>query len=249
MTGPPTRTPSPSLSPSRRPATARPRRRPSPLPANASTGASTSPTLSVHVSDPDSDPLTVTFFGRPLASGNYTQIAAEHERHLEHRLDHQRLGQSRWRPDVPVVRNRQGRDPHRRHRPHVDVPHHSRAPTPSSSAPATSRTAVAPPTSRTPRRREPWSPGSTVTFGQLGDNVYQSGTASEFANCYDQVWGGFKSRTRPVPGNHDWNSGNLDGYNGYFGANATDVAARATTATTSRRATGTSSTSTANARR
>ena len=29
----------------------------------------------MHVSDPDSDPLTVTFFGRPLASGNYTQIA------------------------------------------------------------------------------------------------------------------------------------------------------------------------------
>ena len=56
-----------------------------------------------------------------------------------------------------------------------------------------------------------------------GDNVYQSGTASEFANCYDQVWGGFKSRTRPVPGNHDWNSGNLDGYNGYFGVNATDA--------------------------
>ena len=44
-------------------------------PANAGTGISTSPTLSVGVSDPDADPLTVTFFGRPFASGNYVQIA------------------------------------------------------------------------------------------------------------------------------------------------------------------------------
>ena len=37
-----------------------------------------------------------------------------------------------------------------------------------------------------------------------------------------------KSRTRPIPGNHDWGntgtaSDNLDGYNGYFGAAATDA--------------------------
>ena len=43
-------------------------------PANAGTGISTSPTLSIGVSDPDADPLTVTFFGRPFASGNFTQI-------------------------------------------------------------------------------------------------------------------------------------------------------------------------------
>jgi hypothetical protein len=44
-------------------------------PANGATGIGTSPTLDVGVSDPDSDPLTVTFFGRPLASGNFVQIA------------------------------------------------------------------------------------------------------------------------------------------------------------------------------
>ena len=46
-------------------------------PGNGATGISTSPTLSVGVSDPDADPLTVTFFGRPLASGSFTQIAQQ----------------------------------------------------------------------------------------------------------------------------------------------------------------------------
>ena len=44
-------------------------------PADGATGVSTSPTLSVEVSDPDSNPMTVTFFGRPFASGNFAQIA------------------------------------------------------------------------------------------------------------------------------------------------------------------------------
>src|SRR4029079_9702852 len=53
-----------------------------------------------------------------------------------------------------------------------------------------------------------------------GDNVYQDGLATEFANCYDPAWGGVKARTHPAPGNHDWNTGNLNGYFGYFGPNA-----------------------------
>ena len=32
-----------------------------------------------------------------------------------------------------------------------------------------------------------------------------------------------RGRTRPTPGNHDWNTGNLNGYNGYYGSNATDA--------------------------
>ncbi len=47
-------------------------------PANAATGISTSPTLDVGVSDPEGDTLTVTYFGRPYASGNYTQIGTQH---------------------------------------------------------------------------------------------------------------------------------------------------------------------------
>ncbi len=47
-------------------------------PGNAATGIGTSPTLDVDVSDPDGDPLTVTYYGRPFASGTYAQIGAPH---------------------------------------------------------------------------------------------------------------------------------------------------------------------------
>ncbi|MFP5392935.1 MAG: metallophosphoesterase family protein [Gammaproteobacteria bacterium] len=54
----------------------------------------------------------------------------------------------------------------------------------------------------------------------LGDNVYDNGTASEFANCYDPAWGAFKNRTRPVAGNHEYNTPGATGYFHYFGAAA-----------------------------
>ena len=41
------------------------------------------------------------------------------------------------------------------------------------------------------------------TVFTLGDNVYENGTAAEFANCYGPSWGTFKYRTRPSVGNHD----------------------------------------------
>jgi 3',5'-cyclic AMP phosphodiesterase CpdA len=54
-----------------------------------------------------------------------------------------------------------------------------------------------------------------------GDNVYPNGSASWYSACYDPTWGAFKSRTRPVPGNHDYyNNPTGAGYFGYFGANA-----------------------------
>ena len=37
----------------------------------------------------------------------------------------------------------------------------------------------------------------------LGDSVYENGTATEFANCYDPSWGRHKARTRPAVGNHE----------------------------------------------
>jgi hypothetical protein len=60
---------------------------------------------------------------------------------------------------------------------------------------------------------------STVVY-TTGDNVYNDGTASEFKNCYAPTWGRHKDRTRPVPGNHDYNTTGATGYYGYFGAAA-----------------------------
>jgi len=52
----------------------------------------------------------------------------------------------------------------------------------------------------------------------LGDNVYPTGTAQQFAACYDPTWGRHKARTRPAPGNHDFETAGGAGYFGYFGA-------------------------------
>jgi 3',5'-cyclic AMP phosphodiesterase CpdA len=51
----------------------------------------------------------------------------------------------------------------------------------------------------------------------LGDNVYQSGTAAEHADCYAPTWGRFKQRTLPSPGNHEYYSKDGAGYYDYFG--------------------------------
>jgi PKD repeat protein len=58
----------------------------------------------------------------------------------------------------------------------------------------------------------------------LGDNAYLAGSDSEYTNCYAPTWGRQKSRTRPVAGNHDYNTPNATGYFNYFGAAAGDPA-------------------------
>src|SRR5215212_1873988 len=60
------------------------------------------------------------------------------------------------------------------------------------------------------------------TVFTLGDNVYNSGTRREFAECYDPTWGRHKGRTRPAPGNHDYGTAKASGYFGYFGEAAGD---------------------------
>jgi protocatechuate 3,4-dioxygenase beta subunit len=60
-------------------------------------------------------------------------------------------------------------------------------------------------------------PGTVFT---AGDNAYESGTAEEFANCYDPSWGRHKARTRPSPGNHDYRTTGAAPYYAYFGDNA-----------------------------
>src|SRR5206468_9191272 len=58
------------------------------------------------------------------------------------------------------------------------------------------------------------------TVFTAGDNAYFSGTRQEYQNCYDPSWGRHKSRTRPVPGNHEYESAGAGPYFEYFGAAA-----------------------------
>ncbi len=55
----------------------------------------------------------------------------------------------------------------------------------------------------------------------LGDNVYESGTATEFARCFTPSWGDPAKRimknVRPAPGNHDYRSPGAAPYFAYFG--------------------------------
>ena len=56
-----------------------------------------------------------------------------------------------------------------------------------------------------------------------GDNAYPNGTATNFTNCYDPTWGRHKARTRPVVGNHEYDSsGTAAAYFSYFGAATAD---------------------------
>lgn len=57
-------------------------------------------------------------------------------------------------------------------------------------------------------------PGTVFT---AGDNAYTEGTASQFANCYHPTWGRHRSRTRPSPGNHDYETSGASAYYAYFG--------------------------------
>ena len=60
-------------------------------------------------------------------------------------------------------------------------------------------------------------PGTVFT---TGDHAYESGTATEFANCYDPTWGRHKARTKPSVGNHEYETPGAEPYFDYFGARA-----------------------------
>jgi hypothetical protein len=74
------------------------------------------------------------------------------------------------------------------------------------------------------------SPGAALT-GKLidgiggtvfaaGDNAYMSGTAQQYRDCYEPGWGRHKSRTRPTPGNHEYETPGATPYFDYFGTQA-----------------------------
>jgi 3',5'-cyclic AMP phosphodiesterase CpdA len=60
-------------------------------------------------------------------------------------------------------------------------------------------------------------PGTVFT---AGDNAYPNGSARDYATCYEPTWGRHKPRTRPVPGNHEYQTPGGAGYYEYFGGSA-----------------------------
>lgn len=58
------------------------------------------------------------------------------------------------------------------------------------------------------------------TVFTTGDNAYPSGSLSDFENCYAPSWGRHLARTRPSPGNHDYETPGAEGYYRYFGSMA-----------------------------
>jgi hypothetical protein len=58
------------------------------------------------------------------------------------------------------------------------------------------------------------------TVFAAGDLAYESGSLKEFQTCYQRTWGKFKDRTRPSPGNHEYNGTEAVGYFQYWGTQA-----------------------------
>jgi hypothetical protein len=53
-----------------------------------------------------------------------------------------------------------------------------------------------------------------------GDNAYPDGSPADFQTRYHPTCGRFKARTRPTPGNHDYETPRGEGYFDYFGGRA-----------------------------
>jgi hypothetical protein len=69
-------------------------------------------------------------------------------------------------------------------------------------------------------RTAPIVAGQAGTVLIAGDNAYESGSLREYEECYDPSWGQFFLRTRPVPGNHEYQTPDAAGYFDYFGDRA-----------------------------
>jgi hypothetical protein len=57
-------------------------------------------------------------------------------------------------------------------------------------------------------------PGELILAGDL---AYFQGTVEQFRDCFNPAWGRFRSRWRPVPGNHEYESPGARPYFAYFG--------------------------------
>jgi hypothetical protein len=59
-------------------------------------------------------------------------------------------------------------------------------------------------------------------FLALGDLQYPNGELANFQTAYEASYGRFKAKTRPAPGNHEYNTAGATGYYTYFGSIAGD---------------------------
>jgi len=55
------------------------------------------------------------------------------------------------------------------------------------------------------------------TIALLGDIAYEDGSPADYAACFDRAWGPLRSRIRPAPGNHEYQTPDAAGYFSYFG--------------------------------
>jgi hypothetical protein len=62
--------------------------------------------------------------------------------------------------------------------------------------------------------------GIPGTVFAAGDLAYEDGSAADFRDCYEASWGRHGWRTRPAPGNHEYQTAGAAGYFWYFGAAA-----------------------------
>jgi len=63
---------------------------------------------------------------------------------------------------------------------------------------------------------------SVTWFLALGDLQYENGALASFETAYDASYGRLKAETKPVPGNHEYNTAGATGYYTYFGTTAGD---------------------------
>ena len=192
-------------------------------PANGATGIGLSPTLDIGVSDPERDPLTVTYFGRPLASGNFTQIA-------------QHTGVASGGNDTATWPSLGAGQTFEWYATVNDGTHTTTGPTWTfHTVASTDPVFVGVGDIASCAVTEDTATGNIIqgidgNVFTVGDNVYPNGTAADFTNCYAPTpWGGpsVKSRTRPISGQprlgRRQSPTTSNGYFGYFGAAATDA--------------------------
>ncbi len=65
--------------------------------------------------------------------------------------------------------------------------------------------------------------GGSLPILMVGDLAYSDGTREDFMRCFDPVWGRFKPRILPVPGNHEYRGQASPYFYDYFSDSVPDL--------------------------